>query len=345
MIPPVPGRAYWICQAAGWGGFLAYVLGAYLLTTPPDPVDVASIVFFNGVACPALSHALRRWMYVHGWHQLPGRQLFPRLVGIVIGFASGLAVAVVLSLMLAGQSMMSPLSAFSIAAGFAMAFSGWLTIYFAVQARRRRDALQLQLTVVARDAQLQSLRAQINPHFLFNCLNSLRHLIVTQPARAEVMVTGLAELLRYSLASDRTDSVTLADELRIVDEYLALERVRLDERLTVQREVAPEALRARIPPMLIQALVDNAIKHGIAELPGGGIVRIAARADSGRVEILVANTGRMQLKVNAVAEDGGRGLANIRERLRLIYGDAATFSLQETGGLVEARLALPMAPS
>jgi LytS/YehU family sensor histidine kinase len=279
-------------------------------------------------------------MYVHGWHQLPAWRLFPRLVGVVAGFAGGITVAVVLSLVLAGQHAMPFISAFSIAAGFAMAFTGWLTIYFAVQARRKRDALQLELAVVARDAQLQSLRAQINPHFLFNCLNSLRHLIVTEPRRAEVMVTALSELLRYSLAADRTASVALSEELRIVDEYLALERVRLDDRLTVERAVAPDALHARIPPMLIQTLADNAIKHGIAELPGGGIVRIEARAANGRVDILVANTGHLK-----PVSDDGRGLENTRKRLRLIYGEAATFSLQETRGTVEARVALPMAPS
>ncbi len=172
---------------------------------------------------------------------------------------------------------MSAENATGIVFGFAMAFAGWLTIYFAVQSRRKRDALQLELDVVAREAQLRSLRAQLNPHFLFNCLNSLRHLIVTQPARAEIMVTGLAELLRYSLASDRTDAVGLSDELRIVDEYLDIERVRLEDRLTVTRQVAREALRARVPPMLIQTLVNNAIKHGIAELPQGGVVRIEAQ--------------------------------------------------------------------
>jgi two-component system LytT family sensor kinase len=341
MTPPAPGRPYWICQAAGWGGFLVYVLGGYLLTDhPKNATDVVSIVFFNGVVCPAATHQLRRYMYVRGWHQLSGWHLFVRLVAVVAGLASGLTGAVVLGLVLAGQSVMPAGGAFAIAGGFATAFAGWLTIYFALQRRRKRDALQLELAVVARDAQLRSLRAQLNPHFLFNCLNSLRHLIVTEPARAEVMVTGLAELLRYTLASDRTDSVALSDELRVIDEYLNLERVRLEGRLTVERIVAPDALRARIPPMLIQTLVDNAIKHGISELTDGGVVRIEARAVDGRVEILIANTGHL----GPPAREGGRGLDNTKERLRLIYGDAATLSLRDAHGTVEARLALPMEP-
>jgi hypothetical protein len=145
MTPPAPGRPYWICQAAGWGGFVAYVLGGYLLNAPDkNATDIISIVFFNAVACPAITHGLRHWMYVHGWHELSNRRRFPLLVGVVAGLSIALTSAVVLGLMLAGQSMMSSPGAFGIASGFAMAFTGWLTIYFAVHARRERDAIQLR---------------------------------------------------------------------------------------------------------------------------------------------------------------------------------------------------------
>ena len=88
MTPPAPGRPYWICQAAGWGGFLAYVLGGYLLTDhPKNAADIVSIVFFNGVVCPAVTHGLRHWMYVHGWHELSNRRRLPRLVAVVVGFS------------------------------------------------------------------------------------------------------------------------------------------------------------------------------------------------------------------------------------------------------------------
>lgn len=341
MTPPAPGRSYWICQAAGWGGFLAYVLGAYLLTDhPKSAADVVSIVFFNAIVAPALTHGLRHWMYVHGWHQMPAWRRAPRLIAVILGFSTGLAAAVVVGLLLVGQPMMPIQGAFGIAAGFAMGFAGWLTIYFAVHSRRERDALQLQLKVTMREAELQSLRAQINPHFLFNCLNSLRHLIVTNPARAEVMVTGLAELLRYSLTSDRTDSVPLADELRIVDEYLDLERVRLEDRLTVERRVTPDALRAQVPPMIVQTLVENAIKHGIAELAEGGLVRIEAGASNGELTLCVTNSGR--LKTPGPSMPNGFGLDNAKGRLRLIYGQTASLTLRDHQGLVEARLTVPL---
>ena len=113
--------------------------------------------------------------------------------------------------------------------------------------------------------------------------------------------------------------------------------VRLEHRLTVERTIAPEALRAQVPPMIVQTLVENAIKHGIAELAGGGVVRIEVAASAGQLEIVVGNTGRLKPPDPA----GGYGLDNLKERLRLIYGQAASFSISERGALVEARLILP----
>ena len=339
MKPPAPSRPYWICQAAGWGGFVAYVLGAYLLTVPqPHAADISSIVFFNGVACPALTHGLRHWMYVHGWHELRGLARLWRMIAVIAGFSVGLTCAVQLWVLAAGGPLLSPESVFGILAGFAMAFAGWLTIYFAVHARRERDALQWQLTLVTRDAQLRALRAQLNPHFLFNCLNSLRHLIVRHPERAEMMVTSLAELLRYSLASDRREFVTLSDELHIVDEYLELERVRLEERLKIERNITPDAMGAMVPPMAVQLLVENAIKHGIAELVEGGVVRIDASIARDQLAIGVCNTGTLK----SAAGNPGHGLDNLRGRLRLLYDGAASFDIRERENLVEARLVIPV---
>jgi two-component system LytT family sensor kinase len=338
MKPPPPGRPYWICQVAGWGGFTAYVLGGYFLTEHPRYVsDVASIVIFNSLICPAATHGLRYWMYVDDWQLLRLSQLVPRLAAIVISLSGALTGLVAVWIVLSGQGLMPRSAALSIFFGFALGFAGWLTIYFAIHSRRRRDALQLELAVVVREAQLRSLRAQINPHFLFNCLNSLRHLIVARPDRAEAMVTGLAEILRYSLASDRQDTVTLAEELRVIDEYLEVERVRFEERLRIERDVEHAALTSRIPPMLIQTLVDNAIKHGIAELPAGGVMRMVVHRVDGRVEILVSNTGRL----GPPPRETGHGLENAKERLRLIYGDAASLTLREVEGTVQARLVLP----
>ena len=338
--PPPAGRSYWVCQAAGWGSFLVYVLGGYMVfASGRDPIDIASIVVANGGIAPALTHGLRSWMYRHGWHEYSWRRLAPRLVATVLLLAATATAPVLVWLAVArGQPVRVNVECLSILFGFAWAFAGWLLIYYAVHARRRRDALQLELRVVAREAQLRSLQAQLNPHFLFNCLNSLRHLIVQNPERATSMVTSLADLLRYSLASDRKETVALSEELAIVDEYLALERTRFDERLRVERAIEPAALQARIPPMMVQTLVENAVKHGISDLPRGGVVQIAARVRGGEVEIEVANTGTLK----PAASEPGFGLPNATQRLRLLYGDAASLTLADGDGMTRARLILPV---
>src|SRR6185436_7169862 len=169
----------------------------------------------------------------------------PRLAGIVVVVSATLTAGVALGVTIADGDKRLPWPALAgVFVGFSWAFTGWLVIYYVVHARRRRDALE----AVVREAQLQSLRAQLNPHFLFNCLNSIRNLIMEDPERAVAMVTGLSELLRYSLASDRMHTVALSEEMRVVDEYLELEHVRLEERLRVERAIDPATLDVQVPP-------------------------------------------------------------------------------------------------
>ena len=346
MNPPRPGRAYWFCQISGWGAFTVYVLSFYLVFAQPRHVwDYFSIIVTNGVICPAITHGLRREFYRRRWIERPLRHVVLPLAAVVLGISAGLTTAVWSGAAVAygGAALVTglvqnPVGWFSMMLGFMWAFSGWLVIYFSVHGRRRHQALQLELAVVSRDAQLRSLRAQVNPHFLFNSLNSLRHLILVNPERAATMVTGLADLLRYSLTSDRAETVPLADELAIVEEYLGLEQVRLDERLRVEREIDPAALAVRVPPMLVQSLVDNAIKHGIAARPAGGVVRLSARVAGPAVDLSVANTGLLK-----TGSAGGFGLTNARERLRLLYDGEASLAIRQAGDMTIADVRIPTA--
>ena len=332
---PTPSRLYWICQCAGWGVFTTYVVGGNLIFgARPRATDFVNIVVFCALVPTLVTNALRRWIYARGWLQLSSGRLVARCVPVVAILAVCLTMLSALGLVLMQGGPWLPRAAqVSFFAGFAWALTGWLFIYFAVHARRRHDQLEL----VARDAQLRSLRAQLNPHFLFNCLNSLRGLIVENPDGAASMVTGLAEILRYSLASDRKDTVTLAEEIHVIDEYVNLERVRFEERLRVEQAIEPAALDARVPPMLVQTLVENAVKHGISGLPHGGFVRLDARVRDGRVEIVVTNSGRFKPPTN----DAGYGLRNASERLRLLYGDAASLIVKEIDGNTVATLTIP----
>jgi hypothetical protein len=336
---PPPSRLYWICQAAGWGGFTAYVAGGTLAFGHRWRVtDFVNIVVFCALVPPLVTHALRAQIYARGWLALSFGQLAARGVPLVAVLAGGLAEMSALGLrVMQGGPWIAWDNQLGFFAGFAWAFAGWLFIYVAVHARRRHDAL----TLVARDAQLRSLRAQLNPHFLFNCLNSVRSLIIENPERASAMVTGLAEILRYSLTSDRYDTVPLVEEMRVIDEYVGLERMRFEERLRVEQSVEPAAREARVPPMLVHTLVENAVKHGIARLPQGGVVRLDARVRDGLVTIVVTNSGRFAPPANHT----GHGLRNATERLRLLYGPAASLTIGEHDRHTVAVLTLPRVPA
>ncbi len=340
--PPRASRLYWIYQAAGWGGFVLYTLGFYVAFASVRWEVALSIVVINGALCPALTHALRSWMYRRGWMKLPARSRLPRAMAAAFVLAAGVAALVlVVALLIPSNEGFDRVGAFWMFITFLWAFNGWLMIYFALHARRQRDARELELTLDARNAQLDMLRAQVNPHFLFNCLNSLRGLIAENPERAASMVTSLSDLLRYSLQSDRKHTVSLAEELAIVDEYVSLERARFEDRLRFERTLDPGALDARVPPMLVQTLVENAVKHGVADVPQGGVVCVRAVVDRSKITISVSNSGTMR----HTYDEGGHGLRNTMARLRLLYDHHASFSLTDASGETVATVTLPFEPT
>jgi LytS/YehU family sensor histidine kinase len=188
------------------------------------------------------------------------------------------------------------------------------------EASARETATEKELTV----AKLSLLHAQVEPHFLYNTLASAQVLTRSDPARADQMLGNLITYLRHSLPRAEESFSTLGEELERARAYLEILRIRMGERLKLQIQ-APESLAGvAMPPMMLQTLVENAIKHGLEPVPGGGTVWILARAAGEKVEVTVADDGR------GFSEDGagtGVGLKNVRERLRLAYGDAASFAI------------------
>lgn len=184
--------------------------------------------------------------------------------------------------------------------------------------------------------ELDALRARLNPHFVFNALNNVRALINEDPARARETVTRLSNILRHALEHSQRDWATLGEEMAVVDDYLAVESVHYEERLRVTREIDAGALEARLPPMALQLLVENAIKHGIARQPGGGELTLLARLESGALHVEVGSPGRIVVDPSRQ----GVGLAYLRTRLE--RGDAAgRFELLQDDTRVLARLELP----
>jgi LytS/YehU family sensor histidine kinase len=187
------------------------------------------------------------------------------------------------------------------------------------------------------------LRSQLNPHFLFNCLNSLRELIDEDRNRAKQVIDLLSALLRYTLRADRVETVSLKDELEAVEDYLAIEKVRFEERLRTRFDITPQSLGARLPPMLLQTLVENGVKHGIARLRAGGDLAVVAEVLEGKLRVEVTNTGTLSA---ANESSSAVGLDNARERLRLMYGGSASLKLADVDGYsVRAELVIPLSSS
>jgi len=211
---------------------------------------------------------------------------------------------------------------------------------------RRMETLQTrarELGELAATAQLAALRAQINPHFLFNSLNSIAQLIHVDPAKAEACVERLAEIFRYLLNRAEQEFVPLSEELQMTNAYLEIERARFDERLRVETLVDPGALRQLIPNLVLQPLVENAVKHGLSRKVGPGTLRIAARLDDGLLTLVVGDDGLgMSSTVLADVFERGVGLRNLRARLERLYGPAHLPEITSTpGGGTRVELKLP----
>ena len=205
----------------------------------------------------------------------------------------------------------------------------------------RLELERAEARATAREAQLHALRGQVNPHFLFNSFNSLRALIALDPARATEALTQLSGLLRYSLTSADRLVVPLGEELQVVQRFLELEKLRLGPRLSVVAEVPSRLDGAVVPPMLLQGLVENAVKFGPADRKAGGEVAYSVALAGDRLHLRVTNPGRLATSSDSTA----LGLRNLRERLHLLYGDDASFSLrEEPGDLVVAEASLPVRP-
>jgi signal transduction histidine kinase len=196
---------------------------------------------------------------------------------------------------------------------------------FVLQGRER------ELRDLAVSAQLAALRAQVNPHFFFNCLNSIAQLISTDPVKAEACVERLAEIFRYLLRRTEAEFVPLAEELEIAEAYLDIERARFGDDLVVHEEIDDRARSTLLPGLILQPLIENAVRHGISQKIGGGSVLIRAVLDNGTLRLTVRDTGTGMRGAPAVFEKGV-GLRNVRDRLIKLYGPDYAPSITSTDG-------------
>ena len=217
----------------------------------------------------------------------------------------------------------------------------WLLLYMIwhyLERNRKDEVDRLNLEKTVKELELKTIKSHINPHFIFNSLNSIRALVEENPKRARTAITELSNILRSSLQVEKLETVPLHKELDIVRDYLALEQMRFEERLKVEMDIDEDTLEQRIPPMMLQTLVENAIKHGISKRINGGTIRIISKFAGKDFELIVQNTGVLEQKDNE-----GFGFKSTRDRLKFLFNGNAYFKVEEIAGTkVQSKIVMPV---
>lgn len=346
-------RLYWICQISGWLAF--YVIYASIYIAVTNFYWIILIGYLNTVTIGfILTHQYRRFIHQKQWTTLGIKDITLRI--LLASFTIG---AIWASLVLPINEYISslfpadqlPQHQRDLTLGYAvlMAFNLgviiliWSLIYFTYKYFhnfKQAEVDKWKLEAAVKDAQLIALKSQINPHFMFNCLNNIRSLVVENPEKARDMILHLSDLLRYSLQFSNKEKINLEDELEIVKNYLNLESIQYENRLQYRLTIQDTTLEMKIPPMAIQLLVENAIKYGISLLPEGGVININSRLENNNLIVEVINTGQIIQKGN---ETTGIGLQNAAERLKLLFGQLAVLTVEnKDNSHVEARFQVPI---
>ena len=340
---------YWICQISGWSTFLLLNL---LIISSFEELQWERIVIgiyfvFAGIG---FTNIFRGIIKKQNWLELPLKEIIPKviissfLLGIVIyGMVYGVSF---FSGVMAKEDYtpINPIIGVIITSGIALL---WALIYFSIHYLENYKKTEIESLIweaAVKDYELKTLKSQLNPHFMFNAMNSIRSLIEEDPESAKVALTKLSNILRYSLKMERAGSVLLSEEIEAVKDYLDLEKMRFEERLKYSININSEAGRVEIPPMMIQTLVENGIKHGISKKTEGGEIMIESKVENSDLLIEIRHIG--YLEDDALKNSKGFGVANTKHRLNLLFGEKASFSLTtENENIVLAKLIIPIGGS
>jgi two-component system LytT family sensor kinase len=345
---PVLGHPiYWVCQLGGWGS-LFVLMGIAFLNDPFQRAHAVAMVN-QCVFCATgliFTHTFRALYHLRNWKDLRGSVLAPRVALSCLIFAvletsvTHAAVFGFIGMPAEANHLFSGPFIFGCIQN-ALTLVAWTALYLGYQYQRELQEERINrvlLDAELKEAQLQRLRSQINPHFLFNSLNTIRAIAGVNAELTREAVTQLAELMRAALESSEEKVVTFDEELRIVHAYLGLEQLRHQDRLRIEASIDEKLLNAVVPPLICQTLVENALKHGVHASNQTGTVSYALTGDHKSVRFEVRNPGSLK----AESRSNGTGLVNAQRRLQLIYGRKAALSLRMTDlGEVIAVLVLP----
>lgn len=317
-------KLYWWCQISGWLFYVIINLLFYGLSNSTSFNDfvVYFLLFLMGVA---LTHGYR---YLIKQFRILSYSLVFQLIFIV-------AASSVLSVIYFGVGSVFNITLFNLEVllNGVVPFVFWSAIYFGfhyLENYKKTEIQNLRWEAASKDIELNKLKSQLNPHFMFNSMNSIRALIDEDPAKAKEAVTQLSNILRNTLLMNKNKEIVLEEEIRIVKDYLALEQIRYEERLKYEFQIDTDVLQKLVPPLIVQAQVENAIKHGISKLPKGGEIKVSGKLFQNVLVLEITNTG----KLNNEKTETGFGLLNSKQRLELLYGEKASIDIKENNNEV-----------
>ncbi|MCG6912473.1 histidine kinase [bacterium BMS3Abin03] len=338
-------KLYWLCQVLGWSliVLLNLVIVSSFREIGWERILLGLFFAFTGIT---LTHIFRGILKKRNWLELQLKQIIPRVLvsSIFLGVTIYLIVHLVGILSSAlpeeNYSATHPVIGIINTSGITLV---WMLIYFSIHYLENYKKTEIESLIweaAVKDYELKTLKSQLNPHFMFNAMNSIRALIEEDPDNAKAAITKLSNILRFSLKMERAERVALGEEIENVNDYLGLEKIRFEERLSYSFNIDAASARIEIPPMMIQTLVENGIKHGISKIAGGGEINIKSEVDNSKLYIEIKNDGH--LDENMLKSSKGFGISNTKHRLNLLYGEKASFSLtNENGNKVSAKLVIP----
>jgi sensor histidine kinase YesM len=339
---------YWWCQILGWSSYtLVWTFFYFAIRSKPQPFFFQSL-FTDAILGLLITHIMR--MVIKGFDLLRfdlQKQIFLLVItALVFALIDSLVFVSIIGLF---NWELPQLKQYSFGNRVARAllttflfYLIWNFIYFTyhyIQKSRRDELDKIRLQSLVKELELKTIKSHINPHFIFNALNSIRALVDENPQRARTAITELSNILRSSMHSEKLELAPFERELNIVKDYLALEHIRFEERLQVEYDIDEDTLDQPIPPMMLQTLVENAIKHGISQQRNGGTIKIISDFIENHHELIVQNTGTL----NAENNTEGFGITSTQTRLNLLYGKEAKLELNAiTHNMVEAKVILPV---
>ncbi len=324
-------KLYWFLQIVGWGGFAFVIIFLASLSSGVSAVQVWAFIVlaaFNLIS----THFFRFIIKTYEWFKMRVPQLlFQSLLAILALSFVNVVVQILINIAFGTLNPQEDFKILLILANLFQAFLFyvmWFLLYFLFHFLDNYNT-SLKYEAKINEIRLNHLKSQLNPHFIFNALNSVRALVDEDPVKAKTAITRISNMLRFSLMMDKKQTIEFGEELNIVKDYLELESIRFEERLEVVYQIEDESYDYKIPPMMLQTIVENAIKHGISNLVKGGSIEIKCREGlEDDLYIQVKNSGQLYEAPNLKAKGAeGHGLSNTVQRLKLIYGDKASFRI------------------